>query len=93
MSLCKMNAKSKAILEMLEKTDIDTISPLEALLKLNEVLSVEEVDPLTRLRYNTFSISIQRPGTLNLYGSKFQLGYFKLKIFFSKFNYPKTPSL
>ncbi len=38
MSLFEMDPKSKAIYEMLEKIDINTISPVEALLKLNEVL-------------------------------------------------------
>ena len=38
MSLFEMDPKSKAIHEMLEKIDINTISPVEALLKLNEVL-------------------------------------------------------
>jgi DNA mismatch repair protein MutS len=40
MSLFEMDPKSKAIHEMLEKIDINTISPVEALLKLNEILSV-----------------------------------------------------
>ena len=40
MSLFEMDPKSKAIYEMLEKIDINTISPVEALLKLNEVLNV-----------------------------------------------------
>lgn len=40
MSLFEIDPKSKAIHEMLEKIDINTISPVEALLKLNEVLSV-----------------------------------------------------
>ena len=39
-SLFEVDPKSKAIHEMLEKIDINTISPVEALLKLNEVLSV-----------------------------------------------------
>ena len=38
--LFEMDPKSKAIHEMLEKIDINTISPVEALLKLNEILSV-----------------------------------------------------
>ncbi len=40
MSLFEMDPKSKAVHEMLEKIDINTISPVEALLKLNEILSV-----------------------------------------------------
>ncbi len=40
MSLFEIDPKSKAIHEMLSKIDINTISPVEALLKLNEVLSV-----------------------------------------------------
>jgi DNA mismatch repair protein MutS len=40
MSLFEMDPKSKAIHEMLEKIDINTISPVEALLKLNEILNV-----------------------------------------------------
>ena len=40
MSLFEMDPKSKAIYEMLEKIDINTISPVEALLKLNEILSI-----------------------------------------------------
>ncbi len=40
MSLFEMDPKSKAIHEMLEKIDINTISPVEALLKLNEILAV-----------------------------------------------------
>jgi DNA mismatch repair protein MutS len=40
MSLFEMDPKSKAIHEMLEKIDINTISPVEALLKLNEILSI-----------------------------------------------------
>jgi len=39
-SLFEIDPKTKAIHEMLEKTDINTISPVEALLKLNEVLSL-----------------------------------------------------
>ncbi len=39
-SLFEIDPKTKAIHEMLEKIDINTISPVEALLKLNEVLSV-----------------------------------------------------
>jgi len=35
-----MDPKSKAIHEMLEKIDINTISPVERLMKLNAVLSV-----------------------------------------------------
>ena len=38
MSLFEMDPQSKAIQEMLSKIDINTISPVEALLKLNEVL-------------------------------------------------------
>ena len=38
MSLFEMDPKSKAMHEMLEKIDINTISPVEALLKLNEIL-------------------------------------------------------
>ncbi len=40
MSLFELDPKSKAIHELLEKIDINTISPVEALLKLNEILSV-----------------------------------------------------
>jgi DNA mismatch repair protein MutS len=40
MSLFEIDPKSKAIHEMLSQIDINTISPVEALLKLNEVLSV-----------------------------------------------------
>ena len=39
MSLFEIDPKSKAIHEMLEKIDINTISPVEALLKLNEILA------------------------------------------------------
>lgn len=39
-SLFEMDPKTKAIHELLEKIDINTISPVEALLKLNEVLSL-----------------------------------------------------
>lgn len=39
-SLFEMDPKHKAIQEMLSHIDINTISPVEALLKLNEVLSV-----------------------------------------------------
>ncbi len=40
MSLFDLDPKSKAIHEMLAKIDINTISPVEALLKLNEILSL-----------------------------------------------------
>ncbi|MBK5279055.1 MAG: DNA mismatch repair protein MutS [Bacteroidia bacterium] len=40
MSLFEIDPKSKAIHEMLSQIDINTISPVEALLKLNEVLNV-----------------------------------------------------
>jgi len=40
MSLFEMDPKSKAIHELLEKMDINTISPVEALLKLNEILTL-----------------------------------------------------
>ncbi|HEY3430370.1 MAG TPA: DNA mismatch repair protein MutS [Cyclobacteriaceae bacterium] len=40
MSLFEMDPTSKAIHEMLGKIDINTISPVEALLKLNEILSL-----------------------------------------------------
>jgi DNA mismatch repair protein MutS len=40
MSLFEIDPKSKAIHEMLSQIDINTISPVEALLKLNEILSV-----------------------------------------------------
>jgi DNA mismatch repair protein MutS len=40
MSLFDMDPQSKALQEMLSKIDINTISPVEALLKLNEILSV-----------------------------------------------------
>ena len=39
-SLFEMDPKTKAIHELLEKIDINTISPVEALLKLNEVLTI-----------------------------------------------------
>ncbi len=39
MSLFEIDPKSKAIHEMLSKIDINTISPVEALLKLNEILT------------------------------------------------------
>lgn len=40
MSLFEMDPKSKAVHEMLDKIDINTISPVEALLKLNEILTI-----------------------------------------------------
>jgi DNA mismatch repair protein MutS len=40
MSLFEMDPKSKAIHELLDKMDINTISPVEALLKLNEILTL-----------------------------------------------------
>jgi DNA mismatch repair protein MutS len=40
MSLFELDPQSKAIQEMLAKIDINTISPVEALLKLNEILSL-----------------------------------------------------
>jgi DNA mismatch repair protein MutS len=40
MNLFEIDPKSKAIHEMLSQIDINTISPVEALLKLNEILSV-----------------------------------------------------
>ncbi|MBX2944326.1 MAG: DNA mismatch repair protein MutS [Cyclobacteriaceae bacterium] len=40
MSLFEMDPKYKQVQEMLETIDINTISPVEALLKLNEILSV-----------------------------------------------------
>lgn len=40
MSLFEMDPKYKQVQEMLENIDINTISPVEALLKLNEVLSL-----------------------------------------------------
>jgi len=40
MSYCFTALKPKVIHEMLEKIDINTISPVEALLKLNEILGV-----------------------------------------------------
>jgi DNA mismatch repair protein MutS len=40
MSLFEMDPKYKQVQEMLETTDINTISPVEALLKLNEILSI-----------------------------------------------------
>ncbi len=40
MSLFEIDPKSKAIHEMLSQIDINTISPVEALLKLNELLSL-----------------------------------------------------
>jgi len=40
MSLFEMDPRSKEIHELLNKIDINTISPVEALLKLNEILSV-----------------------------------------------------
>jgi DNA mismatch repair protein MutS len=42
MSLFEMDPQSKAIQEMLSKIDINTISPVEALLKLNEILSLSK---------------------------------------------------
>jgi len=40
MSLFEMDPQSKALQELLQKIDINTISPVEALLKLNEILSI-----------------------------------------------------
>jgi DNA mismatch repair protein MutS len=40
MSLFEMDPRSKAVHDLLEKIDINTISPVEALLKLNEMLNV-----------------------------------------------------
>jgi DNA mismatch repair protein MutS len=40
MSLFEIDPRSKALQELLEKIDINTISPVEALLKLNEILSL-----------------------------------------------------
>ena len=40
MSLFELDPQSKAIHELLDKIDINTISPVEALLKLNEILSI-----------------------------------------------------
>ncbi len=40
MSLFEADPKMKAVHDLLSKIDINTISPVEALLKLNEVLSV-----------------------------------------------------
>jgi DNA mismatch repair protein MutS len=40
MSLFEMDPQSKAIQELLQKIDVNTISPIEALLKLNEIISV-----------------------------------------------------
>lgn len=40
MSLFEMDPKSKAVHELLSKIDINTISPVEALLKLNEILTM-----------------------------------------------------
>jgi DNA mismatch repair protein MutS len=39
-SLFEMDPKHKAVEELLQKLDINTISPVEALLKLNEVLTI-----------------------------------------------------
>jgi DNA mismatch repair protein MutS len=39
MSLFEVDPRFKEIQEMLSKIDINTISPVEALLKLNEVLT------------------------------------------------------
>jgi DNA mismatch repair protein MutS len=39
MSLFEIDPKSKAIHQMLSQIDINTISPVEALLKLNEILN------------------------------------------------------
>jgi DNA mismatch repair protein MutS len=39
MSLFEMDPKYKKVQEMLETIDINTISPVEALLKLNEILT------------------------------------------------------
>lgn len=40
MSLFELDPKSKAVHELLSKIDINTISPVEALLKLNEILTL-----------------------------------------------------
>lgn len=40
LSMFELDPKSKAVHELLSKIDINTISPVEALLKLNEILSV-----------------------------------------------------
>ncbi len=40
MSLFEMDPKHKAVQELIDKLDINTISPVEALLKLNEILTV-----------------------------------------------------
>ncbi len=40
MSLFELDPKSKAVHDLLSKIDINTISPVEALLKLNEILAV-----------------------------------------------------
>lgn len=40
MSLFEMDPKSKAVHELLSKIDINAISPVEALLKLNEILTM-----------------------------------------------------
>jgi DNA mismatch repair protein MutS len=40
MSLFEIDPRHKAVEELLSKIDINTISPVEALLKLNEVLGV-----------------------------------------------------
>jgi DNA mismatch repair protein MutS len=39
MSLFEMDPKYKHVQEMLETIDINTISPVEALLKLNEIIT------------------------------------------------------
>ena len=45
MSLFESDPRYKAIDEMLAKVDINTMSPVEALLKLNEVLTVLKKTP------------------------------------------------
>jgi DNA mismatch repair protein MutS len=40
MSLFELDPKSKEVHDLLSKIDINTISPVEALLKLNEILTM-----------------------------------------------------
>ncbi|HET9053769.1 MAG TPA: hypothetical protein VFM90_06345, partial [Cyclobacteriaceae bacterium] len=40
LSMFELDPKSKAVHDLLSKIDINTISPVEALLKLNEILAL-----------------------------------------------------
>jgi DNA mismatch repair protein MutS len=40
MSLFELDPKTKEVQDILSKIDINTLSPVEALLKLNEVLTI-----------------------------------------------------